>query len=73
MHARTATLADAEDIAHIYIYNQGIKDCIAAFETCLCTVEGIHAWFKENAGTRRSLASLPHVRYVAYVGPTAPL
>jgi phosphinothricin acetyltransferase len=41
--ARPATPADADAIA--IIYNQGIEDPIATFETRLRTSADIHAWF----------------------------
>ncbi len=43
MVARTATLDDGEAIARIY--NQGIEDRVATFETRLRTVEDIRVWF----------------------------
>ena len=43
MNARTATLADAAAIAAIY--NQGIADRIATFETRPRSETDIHAWF----------------------------
>ena len=43
MQARHATLADAPDIARIY--NQGIADRTATFETRPRTEEDIRAWF----------------------------
>ena len=46
MKARPATGADAEAIA--LIYNQGIEDRVATFETRLRTADDIRAWF----GTR---------------------
>lgn len=41
--ARPAALRDAEGIARIY--NQGIEDRVATFETRLRTAEDVHAWF----------------------------
>jgi len=43
MHARHATLADAADIARIY--NQGIADRTATFETRPRTATDIRGWF----------------------------
>jgi phosphinothricin acetyltransferase len=43
MHARTATPADAAAIAEIY--NQGIEDRIATFETRLRSAEDVRTWF----------------------------
>jgi len=43
MNVRTATPADAARIA--YIYNQGIEDRIATFETNPRTVKDIEGWF----------------------------
>jgi phosphinothricin acetyltransferase len=43
MHVRTAVLADAATIADIY--NQGIEDRVATFETRLRTARDIEAWF----------------------------
>ncbi len=43
MHTRLATPNDAAVIAHIY--NQGIIDRVATFETRLRTTNDIHAWF----------------------------
>lgn len=43
METRAATPADAAAIARIY--NQGIADRIATFETRLRTAADIHAWF----------------------------
>lgn len=43
MHARLATPEDAPAIARIY--NQGIIDRVATFETQLRTVDDIQAWF----------------------------
>ena len=45
MFARPATLGDAAAIAHIY--NQGIEDRLATFETRLRKPEDIHAWFDD--------------------------
>jgi L-amino acid N-acyltransferase YncA len=41
--ARSATPDDADAIARIY--NQGIEDRVATFETRLRSVEDVHAWF----------------------------
>lgn len=41
--ARPATIADADAIAHIY--NQGIEDRTATFETRLRTPDDVRAWF----------------------------
>ncbi len=43
MLARPATLADASAIAHIY--NQGIEDRVATFETRLRSADDVRAWF----------------------------
>ena len=43
MTSRPATLEDAEAIARIY--NEGIQDRVATFETRLRSVEDIRAWF----------------------------
>ncbi len=43
METRVATTADAEAIAEIY--NQGITDRVATFETRLRTVEDVRGWF----------------------------
>ena len=43
MEARTATPEDATAIAHIY--NEGIEDRVATFETRPHTAEDIRAWF----------------------------
>ena len=43
MQARAATGEDAEEIARIY--NQGIEDRVATFETRLRTRHDIEAWF----------------------------
>jgi phosphinothricin acetyltransferase len=43
MHARPAACADAEAIARIY--NQGIEDRIATFETRLRAAADVGAWF----------------------------
>jgi L-amino acid N-acyltransferase YncA len=43
MQPRAATIADAQAIAEIY--NAGIADRIATFETRLRTPDDIHAWF----------------------------
>ncbi len=43
MQVRNATPNDAEAIAHIY--NQGIEDRVATFETRLRTSEDVQAWF----------------------------
>lgn len=44
--ARSATLADAARI--VAIYNQGIEDRIATFETRLRTIEEVLAWFDDD-------------------------
>ncbi len=44
METRLATTADADAIA--YIYNQGIVDRVATFETRPRTVDDIRGWFK---------------------------
>jgi L-amino acid N-acyltransferase YncA len=43
LRVRAATPADAQDIAHIY--NQGIEDRIATYETTLRSPEDIQEWF----------------------------
>lgn len=43
LQARPATISDAESIAEIY--NQGIEDRVATFETRLRTPADIEAWF----------------------------
>lgn len=43
MQARTATLSDAATIADIY--NEGITDRVATFETSLRTADDIRLWF----------------------------
>jgi phosphinothricin acetyltransferase len=43
MHTRPATLSDTPDIARIY--NDGIADRIATFETRFRTAADIHQWF----------------------------
>jgi phosphinothricin acetyltransferase len=43
MNARAATPGDAAAIAHIY--NQGIEDRVATFETRPCSADDIRAWF----------------------------
>src|SRR5262245_54858902 len=43
MHIRPATPADSAAIAHIY--NQGIEDRTATFETRLRTADDVAAWF----------------------------
>lgn len=46
LNARTATIDDAPAIAAIY--NQGIEDRIATFETLPRTTQDIEAWFKDG-------------------------
>ena len=46
MHSREATPDDAEAIASIY--NEGIEERIATFETGLRTAREIEAWFSES-------------------------
>ena len=43
LHARCATPADAPMIAHIY--NEGIADRVATFETSPRAAEDVQAWF----------------------------
>jgi L-amino acid N-acyltransferase YncA len=43
MHTRAATLDDADTIARIY--NQGINDRIATFETSLRSGDDVRTWF----------------------------
>ena len=43
MQVRAATPSDAAAIAHIY--NQGIEDRVATFETRLRSVEEVQSWF----------------------------
>src|SRR5688572_19793682 len=43
VHARIATPADAAAITRIY--NQGIEDRVATFETRPRSFEDVHAWF----------------------------
>ena len=43
MHTRIATPADAAAITRIY--NQGIEDRVATFETRLRSFEDVHSWF----------------------------
>lgn len=54
MTARAAAIADAEAIAAIY--NQGIEDRIATFETRLRTSDEIRAWFPPSANGRYPIA-----------------
>lgn len=64
MRARPATPQDTETIVHIY--NQGIEERIATFETRPRTTEDVEGWFGgahptvvvENAPSRRLLLSL---------------
>ena len=46
LRARPATPADAEQIAQIY--NQGIEDRVATFETTPRSAEDIRAWFDDQ-------------------------
>jgi L-amino acid N-acyltransferase YncA len=46
METRLATTADAAEIAEIY--NQGIADRIATFETRLRTIDDVRGWFTPN-------------------------
>lgn len=46
MHTRTATPADAAAITAIY--NEGIEDRVATFETRPRTDDDVRAWFKES-------------------------
>ena len=43
MTARAATQADADSIARIY--NEGIEDRVATFETRLRSIDDVRAWF----------------------------
>jgi L-amino acid N-acyltransferase YncA len=43
VYARSATAGDAQSIARIY--NQGVEERIATFETRPRSVEEVHAWF----------------------------
>ena len=45
MHVRSATPNDAEAIA--IIYNQGIEDRVATFETHFRSAEDVQAWFDD--------------------------
>ena len=45
MHVRSATINDAVVIAAIY--NQGIEDRVATFETNFRSAEGVQAWFDD--------------------------
>jgi L-amino acid N-acyltransferase YncA len=45
MHVRSATPNDAKAIAKIY--NQGIEDRVATFETRFRTAEDVQAWFDD--------------------------
>lgn len=46
LRVRAATPADAQAIA--YIYNQGIEDRVATYETTLRSPEDIQGWFDEK-------------------------
>ena len=48
IHIRTASSADAAAIAKIY--NEGIEDRVATFETELRSVDDQQAWLRSNAG-----------------------
>ena len=48
IHIRNATLDDSAAIAEIY--NQGIEDRVATFETALRSAEDQRAWLQANAG-----------------------
>ncbi len=61
MNARTATHADSDAIANIY--NQGIEDRIATFETRLRTADEIARWFD---GTHPTIAVEEACQVIAF-------
>ena len=61
MHVRAAMLADAPAIAEIY--NQGIEDRVATFETRPRTAEDIAAWFD---GVHPILVAEDHGAVIAF-------
>ena len=63
MIIRTATAADSADIARIY--NQGIADRVATFETRLRTNEDIVKWFD---GTHPVMIAEEDGRVIAFAG-----
>lgn len=65
MHARPATLADASAIATIY--NQGIEDRTATFETQPRTREDVAAWF----GTPYPVAVVETNNVIAFAATSA--
>jgi L-amino acid N-acyltransferase YncA len=66
MHTRIATPADADAIAEIY--NQGIEDRVATFETQLRTAEDIRGWF---AGAHRVVVVERGDRVVAFASTSS--
>jgi L-amino acid N-acyltransferase YncA len=75
LKARIAVPADAERIANIY--NQGIEDRIATFETRLRTAEDIRGWFdgrhpivvvEERAAVRAFAATFEYRPRACYAG-----
>lgn len=75
MRARLATTEDADAIAKVY--NQGIEDRLATFETHARTIEDIKAWFTasytvivvEDAGIILAFsATFPYAQRECYVG-----
>lgn len=75
MKARLATVEDADAIAKIY--NQGIEDRLATFETRARTTEDIEAWFSvpytvivvEDAGIILAFsATFPYAQRACYAG-----
>ncbi len=75
MKARLATVKDADEIAKIY--NQGIEDRLATFETRPRTIEDIEAWFSvsytvivvEDAGIILAFStSFPYAQRECYAG-----
>jgi L-amino acid N-acyltransferase YncA len=66
IHIRTASVDDAAAIAEIY--NQGIEDRVATFETELRTAEDQHAWLQAIAGCYPAVVAQIDGEIIGWVG-----
>jgi phosphinothricin acetyltransferase len=66
IHIRNATADDASAIAEIY--NQGIEDRVATFETALRSAEDQRAWLQSIAGRYPGVVAQIDAEIIGWAG-----